>query len=357
MLGYQTFFKFYFKINTLILILHLENIKLRFFRLHKHSTVMKLLNESNILIYRSQSEIGKLEVLKMIDQCDFKTHFNTMTTNREDFYLNLRDRLVIVIDKMCFLYSAKNNTINKLANLNENHRGGSMVYVPMSNSIFCISGFKSPITEKMTLGKNMEFSESREWVNVCSLNDARGYFSCFVQNDSLIYLLFGLNISKGEFVSNIQRLDTLAEEPNWITIKIKSEKIPKLHFCACIPATDEEIYILGGRDETKQENSIIYLYDVPNQTIEDSGLRLPIFTGDDGKTSMNLFYQENNFIAVRPEKVDDYKEALLLAMFDTKNILHLVNIKNLEYSFISSIADNENANQIETGTLNEYSTK
>jgi hypothetical protein len=286
--------------------------------------------------------MGKLEVIKIIDECDFKSHFNTIATNREDFCLNLRDRLVIVIDKLCFLYTGKTNTINQLANLNDNHRGGSMVFVPMSNSIFCISGFRSTLTEKMFLGKNMEFSETSEWVSVCSMAEPRGYFSCFVQNDSLIYSLFGLNIMKGDFVSNIQRLDTMAEEPNWVPIKIKSEKIPKLHFCACIPATDEEVYILGGRDEMKQENSIIYIYDVPNQTIEDSGLRLPIFTAEDGQATMNLFHQENNFIAVRPERVDDYKEALLLAMFDTKNVLHLVNIKNLEYSFISSIAENEN---------------
>jgi hypothetical protein len=223
--------------------------------------------------------------------------------------------------------------MEKIKELAEDHKGGSFIYVPNTNSIYCISGLMSVLTEKLKLNKNFDIDPEVNWKPVNKLIYPRSYYSSFVQNDCKIYIILGFDLWDNEYLSSVDRYDTSAPgEEGWKNIKLKGDKIPKLSFASCIPCSDDEIYIIGGKDENHIENTFLFLYDVKNDTIEDSNMRMPINNMEDD--SKNLFYQENCFVTLRPEN-DDFEKAFLLALFDSKNYLHLVNIKNFDYSYVS----------------------
>jgi len=223
--------------------------------------------------------------------------------------------------------------MEKLKDLGEDHKGGSFIYVRHTNSIYCISGLASVLTEKLKLKKNFEISHEENWESVNRLIYPRSYFSTFVQNDCRIYLMLGFNLWDNEYLYNVDLYDTTSYE-GWQTLQLKGEKIPRLTFSSCIPSSDDEVFIVGGKDENHKPNETIYIYDVRKDKIEISKMKIPNLNNSDNDKIKNLFYQENCFVTLRPEN-DEFEKAIPLALFDSNSYLHLINMKNFDYSLIS----------------------
>ena len=308
--------------------------------------ILKLLNGSNVVSYKPLSlnqknklgNEGKMEVHKISDTCNFGKLYNSQL-KRDEFFLNYRDQLLIAMKTATFLYDSKKNLMTRLQDLSEDHKGGSFVFVPYSNSVYCISGIMSILTEKLRLNKQNEFEEDAPWKFVCKLSTPRGYYCSFVQNDSKIYIMLGFDLWNNDFLTTVDKLDVTKQKEEWMSIKIKCEKLPKLTFAACVPSSDDEVFLIGGRDDFNNDNSYIYLFDLKKESFEDSNMRLPLPTfqnneTDDTPEARNLFYQENCFIALRPEN-NDFESCFPCGLYDSKNYLHLVNIKNFDYSYVS----------------------
>jgi len=227
--------------------------------------------------------------------------------------------------------------------MKEDHKGGSFIYVPGTNSIFCISGLISLLTEQLSL-EHLDVSlnkrESRkmgEWKVTTKLKSPRSYYSVCVIDSFIIYILLGFDLLKGEFLSNFERYDTSKPDETWVNFKILSEKPVKLTFSGVIVTSDEEVYILGGKDEHNNDNTFIYVLDLMERTAEDSEMRLPIPPGIEAYNieNKNLFYQETCFLPLMTNsKSSNINNMFFLCCYDSKNFLHRVNIKTFDYSFI-----------------------
>jgi hypothetical protein len=328
----------------------LEYVRLRYFRVYKHSLIMKIYNEKNVIVYKPSGNEIKIEMKRIVDNCGFESKFKSHLEKRDDFSLNFREKLIVAIKKIVYLYNYLTGEITKINELAEDHTGGSFVYVPFTNSVYCISGLSSTWTEVMQLNKNFEITTECLWQPLNQLAFPRAYYSTFVQNDIKIYLMLGYDLWDNDYISSVVRLDTSAPSEGWKEIRLKGDKIPKLCFTACIPCSDDEVYIIGGEDENLMENPVVFCYDIRNNQIEDSNMRLPkINSKSESSQSLNLFYQENCFIPVKCQGEDSDKN-FFLALYDTKNFIHLVNIKNFDYSYISHEVPSENE-----GLLNQDS--
>jgi hypothetical protein len=297
---------------------------------------MKIYNEKNVIIYKPSGGDIKIEMKRIVDNCGFANQFKAHLEKRDDFSLNFREKLIVAIKHSVYLFNYNTGEMTKINELSEDHTGGSFVYVPFSNSVYCISGLSSTWTEVMQLNKNLEITTECTWQPLNQLAFPRGYYCTFVQNDTKIYLMLGYDLWDNEYLNSVMRLDTSAPYEGWKELRLKGDKIPKLCFAACIPCSDDEVYIIGGEDENLMENSIVYCYDIRNNYIDDSNMRLPMVSSNgDSRESLNLFYQENCFIPVKSPQGEDADKNFFLALYDTKNFMHLVNIKNFDYSYIS----------------------
>ncbi len=176
-----------------------------------------------------------------------------------------------------------------------------------------------------------------EWKVTTKLKSPRSYYSVCVIDSFIIYLLLGFDLLKGEFLTTFERYDTSRQEESWVNYKILSEKPIKLTFSGVIVTSDEECYILGGKDEHNNDNTSIYVLDLMERTVEDSEMRLPIPPGIEAFNieNKNLFYQETCFLPLLTNsKTSNINNMFFLCCFDSKNFLHRVNIKTFDYSFI-----------------------
>jgi hypothetical protein len=324
-------------------------------KIHKQNAVIAY-KPKNVTPHNNLGNEGKIEIKKFIDTCEFEKKYLTQL-KRDEIFLNYNERLFIAMKHHVFLYIYKTNTMIELEKLQEDHKGGSLIYVPYNNSIYCVSGLTTVLCEKMELIRHyVKFKPS--WQSVNKLNFPRAYYSSFVQDESKIYLILGFNLWDNEYLNTIEKLDVSDPNPKWLNVKVEQKKIPKISFAACIAVAKEEVYILGGKDANNADNPIIYLYHLKEEEINDSNMRLPLpphhDTSQEMHESKNLFHQENSFVPLRIEG-EDYQGAFLFGLFDSKNFLHLINSKNFDYSFINQdivdfpINENDSDNDVEVG--------
>ena len=88
-----------------------------------------------------------------------------------------------------FVFDSKTLAMSRLKDLQDDHKGGSMIYVPQDNSIYCISGLMSVLVEKIKLTKKFEIPLEAPWETVNKLLCPRAYYSSYVKNDSIIYII------------------------------------------------------------------------------------------------------------------------------------------------------------------------
>jgi hypothetical protein len=249
--------------------------------------------------------------------------------------------------------------MKQISGLNEDHKGGSFVYIPWNNSIYCISGISSVLCEKLKLNKYHKAGNS-EWIPDSKLENPRAYYATYVQNDHNIFIIFGFNFFMKEIASSIQKYDTKQPNAKWVYVLLKSEEIPKLIFATCIPSTDNEFYVLGGKDNLEKDNYVIYWVNLKAETIVDSNLRMPSVIVEkeyaQETSAKNIFYQENHFVALRRKK-DNFETNFLFGLFDSKNFLHVVNVRNFDYSFVNNTVYNIHQEDNQSDSDEEYDAK
>lgn len=233
--------------------------------------------------------------------------------------------------------------------LEEDHKGGSLVYVPYDNLIYCISGINTNAVETINIFDEEE-NDTKKSQN--ALTEPRAYFTTYVQNDSKIFVLLGYNYLKNDFMTTIEKLDTASYDKSWKELYFYNERsVPKLVFTSCIPSSNDKIHILGGVDENYTLNKMIYVCCLSPSLfeIESSNMALPFDDDTKGVTlardSRNgfqfIFYQENCFIPLSTPVEDN--DAFLFGLFDSKHNLHLTNLSNFNYS-IMALKEEKNKN-------------
>ena len=300
---------------------------------------MHILTKVNIKYFNSEQNLEEkdqqLQLLKIDDTINFSNHFKTQI-KRDELCLNFREKLIIAIKNAVFIFDSKNLTIIRIKDLKDDHKGGALIYVPFDNSVYSVSGLMSTLTEKFKLSKKMEFLPETQWEIVNKLHSPRAYYSNFVKNESVIYTMFGFNLWDNEYLSTIDCLDVKIKHPKWHSIELKGKDIPRLSFTACIPVTDEDIYIFGGRDVNDIDNTDILYFNAKTGLIENSKIEIiDQDTRTNEKISIkNLFYQESLFLPLRSADLD-YELSIPVGQYDSKGILHVFNVKNFNYNFIN----------------------
>jgi hypothetical protein len=281
-----------------------------------------------VLIFHVNSD--QLEIRQFKDNCNFSDVFLNQI-KQDEFFLNFREKMLISINNIVFEYSYKTNTVIEISKMQKDHKGGNFIYVPSNNSIYCVSGLVTPTSEIMKLDKKYNYLSNGEWKEISNLNKARGYYSVFVQNGSIVYVIFGFDVFSGEFLSTIEKYDTSLNESKWCLINLESKKSINFIFSGVLPITDHEIYLIGGKDNQNNENSSIISINLRRYTIDDTQLKIPLIEKNSLITveTKNLFYQETGFLPLNCSGKNFY-----FANFDTKNFIHLINLKSFEYTFI-----------------------
>jgi hypothetical protein len=234
--------------------------------------------------------------------------------------------------------------MNSKGILEENHKGGSLVYVPYDNLVYCISGILTSSVETINIFDDPDYEIKK---SKTELSEPRAYFGTYVQNNTKIFVILGYNYMKNDFMISIEKLDTSSTNKCWKELFFINElNVPKLVFISCIPTSNDKIHIIGGLDENYFVNRAVYLVLISSSyfEIEITNMALPfeqedekICIGKDNNGISCLFYQENCFIPLELPSTDN--RSFLFGLFDSKQNLHLTNLNNFNYCIISKIED------------------
>jgi hypothetical protein len=234
-----------------------------------------------------------------------------------------------------FVFDSKTLAMSRLKDLQDDHKGGSMIYVPQDNSIYCVSGLMSVLVEKIKLTKKFEIPIEAPWETVNKLLCPRAYYSSYVKNDSIIYIMLGFNLWDNEYLATVDRYDVNEFQGEWKNIKLKGINPPRLSFTACIPVTDDDVYIFGGRDINDVDNTEIFYYNVRASEIDNANIQyIDEETLVNEKISLkNLYYHENSFLPMKTPDLDN-EGPIPVAQYDSKGVLHIFNVKNFNYNYV-----------------------
>ncbi len=156
--------------------------------------------------------------------------------------LNSENKLFLIINNTSFFYDFRTNKMVKLQELKEKHSAGALVST--DNNLYCVLGRSSVTTEKFNLTNYNKF-QNGNWEIVNSEGSPRAYFSTFIQNERILYVLFGYDFTINEYIKDFKKMDLLAKKKKWIDIEVISNKVPKLSLAATIALTNDKVYILG----------------------------------------------------------------------------------------------------------------
>ncbi len=256
--------------------------------------------------------------------------------------------------------------MNSYGILEDNHKGGSLVYVPYDNLVYCISGVVTSAVETINGFNDPEFDSKK---NKTELLQPRAYFAPFVQNESKIYVILGYNYLKNQFSTTIEKMDISSSDKTWKELFFSHNlTVPRLVFISCIPTSNDKIHILGGVDENYFINRAIYVVCLsPNFfEIEITNMALPLdednqkiaIGRDHNKGFKCIFFNENSFVPLCTPVNDN--ESFLFGLYDSKLNLHLINLNKFNYCIISRTEEKpkimQNASQFNDGynqTVNE----
>jgi len=249
---------------------------------------------------------------------------------RDEFFLNFLGKLFISIKNHVYVYDNLTNIMYDFAAMIDNHKGGSFVYVPANKHLYCISGMHSQFVENISVeGLVLPDKQKREWRVVNEIKKTRSYFSSCVMNESVIYLFFGFNLHDLEYHTTVEKYDALKPYEPWESITLSMPL--KLAFTGIIVSNDEEVYLLGGKNQQNIDNDTIYVIDLTTGIIEDTNMKLPLYGEDIMKyDNKNLFYQESCFLPVQKKN-----QGLNYCGFDSRQWLHSFDLKTFDYNYIN----------------------
>ena len=145
--------------------------------------------------------------------------------------------------KSFYFYSHNDNIIKKLPSLKNNHCKGRMILYN-NKYILCISGCDNNSIEQYEIG-------SSKWNELIHLDEPRCGCSCLIMNVSYLFVLFGFNYIKNNYVNSICYMNLLEEgNTQWKYVMVKgcSLNVKDYVMVSSIKVNDDngKVLILGG---------------------------------------------------------------------------------------------------------------
>lgn len=229
-----------------------------------------------------------------------------------------------------------------MINLNNplfSHFGGSLIYVPLTNSIFCLGGYNSKkcefykndklLNNKIPALNSSNFQDSF-WYEAPEFNISRMDFSSIVIN-RFIYVFFGHVKSHSQNLNSIERLNLIKNE-SWELINLKNNLGISYNLMGngVLAYNESEVLLLGGSDEKGQMRDTIFLFNSNSNIIRKFEYKIPDIKW---KVCFN-FKKESNFMKINCFDCNNTKMPKYLNI-DGLNRVHLVNtnLNRFEYNF------------------------
>ena len=157
-------------------------------------------------------------------------------------------------------------SIEKYSQLIINRSSHSSIYIPLSNLIIFISGSNTNSCEQLNI-------KNKIVKRICDLNFIRENSSPCLINDTDLYVFFGHNSQKNQYLTSIEKLD-LKKKLKWDLINIKvnnlNQNLCKKQNLSSIPYNlnnKESILLIGGIGEDNMECKDVFLYFISSKSI------------------------------------------------------------------------------------------
>ena len=339
---------------------------------NKHPLLLKINYYNKMTCYdHFKGTNEKLSDFK--DKCNFKMNYKIYCGN---IYLNLEHKLFIVTGQnynLFFFYDLTTNEIFRLSDLSFNHCRGSLIFIKKINSIICISGKNNNKCEIFNLDHitfpskedNISFpsinnvdndtnkksnaffnkidntsvarsnksrpvdNSTTKWGEIPELNFQRHYSTVYIFNDQFIYILFGINNSKGSLAS-IERIE-ISSLTKWELVKYQNTHNLDLHIdsAGAIFASNDEVYIVGGCVNERYCDKILK-FNFINNNIFKTDMIIPYLKDNE----YYRFWEESTFKHLTNFNKDFNDDDFSYAMFDAKDKIHIFNPRTYKYTII-----------------------
>ena len=217
-----------------------------------------------------------------------RSNFSKNFIKDGSIYLNDKFGVFIITGSnynLFYYYDVRDNTMNQLQSLKNNHSHGGMVIHPKSSSIICLSGFNTRAVERYSdnllikgfkkISNRVKPAYENQWYNLPELKTDRSRAGYIIVND-IIYAFFGYSQKTNSYCKTIERLDLnkdyIGSYFGWEEIKYSSNKSkfdPYLTSFYCVENIfNNEIILIGGFDSNEQSNEKILSYKIGEKNLE-----------------------------------------------------------------------------------------
>ena len=228
------------KIETDLNILSLKKPKL------SKNLIFTLFSKNKILCFDYENKI--FEFITFSDYNNFSNNFNSegnlcINYNNNIFYIITGKN----IDQL-YYFNYNKKSIEKLSNLKNNHSKGNLLIFKEkfennnNNNLICISGLFNKKVEIYDIQKNI-------WNELPELNFERSESTSVILKKQYLFVIFGYNFPRKEYINNIEYLDLKNNNNNkWNILNLINENDLNLNMknLNSINFNDEKIILFGG---------------------------------------------------------------------------------------------------------------
>lgn len=337
-------------------------------KLSKTNNTNETINNNNI----NTEAPPKLRKIKIPENENFKLHFQ----NSDEIELNIDNKLFIITGKksnVFFCYDYTKNEITQLEDLKSSHQYGGLFYCPENNSLYCLGGINSkkceiyrndeliyPANLKNSYKHNMESNlynnnnfnnynrpKHYSWVVAPEMNVYRQEFAGIIFNNYL-YIFFGYNNLTCVNNNTIERLN-VSKNDKWEVMAFANPSNLNISLSGhgAFKKSETEILIFGGFDGRNYKDSII-LFNVSNFSFFATNCKIPSLK----KYGFFQFFKQSCFLdtdlsevnvnsngveetnSSKKEKESKDSKVYDFFNFDSRDLLHFVNIRKFRYEII-----------------------
>lgn len=272
------------------------------------------------------------------------------------------------------MYDFNKNSMNYIPFLQNDHTGGSLVYVPEDNYIYAISGFTTNTVEKLKFNPTDRKIVDDKWTYGPNFPDNRIHFSTFVVNGRSIYIILGYDNNKKAFYTSGYRLDTMYNKSDWVDLNINSLKSPRLKLAAVINSCEGSVFVLGGLVNSQEVNSQVYIFNYYSGTwnntefvIDDINENPNVIdnekNNDEEKDNSynseidfkkfkrsSLIFMSNTQFNPMKYSIKEFTSTICYGIFDSSGYFHLINVRSFDHLILFQdeiIELNENSSDSE----------
>ena len=230
------------KIETDLNIFSLKKPKL------SNNLIFTLFSKNKILCFDYENKI--FEFITFSDYNNFSNNFNSegnlcINYNNNIFYIITGKN----IDQL-YQFNYNKKSIEKLSNLKNNHSKGNLIIFKENNennnndNIICISGLFNKKVEIYNIQK-------KQWDELPELNIERSESTSVILKKQYLFVIFGYNFPRKEYINNIEYLNLKNENKNnnnWNILNLLNENDLNLNMknLNCINFNDKKIILFGG---------------------------------------------------------------------------------------------------------------